>query len=430
MALPTWANRLVTATPVSVLFFPQRLGLRLDGKRYSPAVTERMVAVGGSTTSFAVGSKMLELLMDLKVSAKTVNTTTVTIGNELTQQRDASADAYQARPLTQPATVAQPPIAIACVEVDGGRMQTRTPGQGVGVHDPHWRENKNAGFFRMQGECFASDPCPALPSCFTDRKRLKGLLVGWETPVDETVEEPLANPVKPDLSWRPKSQFRTCISSLSGSDRFGELMAAEANQRGFYSADRRAFLGDGLAYNWTIQQQHFPQFEPILDFIHPLERLHETSRSLYDDGDEAWAVCLKWMELCWNGDTQEVIGELSAEQAAMGLPDAATPETDARSVVAETLTYLRNNVSRMDYPAYRQAGLPISSCLIESQVKEMNKRVKGTEKFWNDGAEGEAILQVKAALISDDARLTSHMHRRPGSLFARPTRKNREPALT
>lgn len=411
---------------MSVLFFPQRIGLRLDGKRYSPAVTERIVAVGGSTTSFAVGSKMLELLMDLKVSAKTVNTTTVTIGSELGQQRDALADAYQARPLTQSATVAEPPIAIACVEVDGGRMQTRTPGQGVGVHDPHWRENKNAGFFRMQGDCFASDPCPALPSCFTDRKRLKGLLAGLETCVDETV----VDQDKPDLSWRPESQFRTCISSLSGSDRFGELMAAEADQRGFYSADRRAFLGDGLAYNWTIHEQHFSKFEPILDFIHPIERLHETSRSLYDDGDEAWITCLKWMELCWNGDTQEVIGQLSAEQKAIGLPDEATPETDVRAVVAQTLTYLRNNVSRMDYPAYRKAGLPITSCLIESQVKEMNKRVKGTEKFWNDGEEGEAILQVKAAMISDDDRLTSHMQNRPGSAFARPTRKNRQPAPT
>ena len=363
---------------MSVLFFPQRVLLRLDGKRYSPTVTERIVAVGGSSTSFAVGSKMLELLMDLQVSPKTVNTTTVTIGNELGQQRDELADAYQARPLPQPVTAAEPPIAIACVEVDGGRMQTRTPGQGVGVHDPHWRENKNAGFFRMQGDRFATDPCPDLPSCFTDRKRLKDLLTGLETSHDESVVET----EKPDLSWRPESQFRTCLSSLCNSDRFGELMSAEADQRGFYSADRRAFLGDGLAYNWSIHEQHFSQFEPILDFIHPIERLHEASRSLYDDADEAWKACLKWMELCWNGDTQEVIGQLSAEQEAIGSPDEATPENDTRAIVAETLTYLSNNISRMDYPAYRQAGLPITSCLIESQVKEMNKRVIVRSMFW------------------------------------------------
>ena len=143
-------------------------------------MTERIVAVGGSSTSFAVGSKMLQLLMDLEVSPRTVNSTTAMIGTELEQQRNEQADAYRDRPLTQGATKADPPMAIACVEVDGGRMQTRTPGQGMGVHDPHWREKKNAGFFRMQGNRYAEDPCHDLPACFTDRKRLQDLLVGLE----------------------------------------------------------------------------------------------------------------------------------------------------------------------------------------------------------------------------------------------------------
>ena len=115
------------------------------------------MAVGGSSTSFAVGSTMLQQLMDLKVSARTINATTGMIGAELEQQRHGQAEAYQDRPLTPGATQANPPIAIACVEVDGGRMQTRTPGQGTGVHDPHGRENKNAGFFRMQGNCHSRD---------------------------------------------------------------------------------------------------------------------------------------------------------------------------------------------------------------------------------------------------------------------------------
>ena len=132
------------------------------------------------------------------------------------------------------------------------------------------------------------------------------------------------------------------------------------------------------------------------------------------------------MQLCWSGDVEEVIGLLAAEQTEYGSPDAETPAGDARQVLAETLMYLRHNASRMDYPAYRQAGLPITSCLIESQVKEMNKRVKGSEKFWNDGTEGEAILQVKASLISDDERLSAHLHNRPGSPFARPSRKTRK----
>src|SRR5208283_4522879 len=76
-------------------------------------------------------------------------------------------------------------------------------------------------------------------------------------------------------------------------------------------------------------------------------------------------------------------------------------------------TYLSNNGGRMDYPRYRQEGLPVTSSLAESLVKQISKRVKGTEKFWNDGPSGEAILQLRAAAISDGDRLQRSITNRP-----------------
>jgi hypothetical protein len=35
----------------------------------------------------------------------------------------------------------------------------------------------------------------------------------------------------------------------------------------------------------------------------------------------------------------------------------------------------------MDYPRYRRLGLPNSSVAVESVVKPMNRRIKGTEQF-------------------------------------------------
>lgn len=78
----------------------------------------------------------------------------------------------------------------------------------------------------------------------------------------------------------------------------------------------------------------------------------------------------------------------------------------------------------MDYPRYRREGLPVTSALIESLVKEMNYRVKGTEKFWDDGPSGEAILQVRAALLSHDDRLAKYLRSRPGRAYARISRKS------
>ena len=48
-----------------------------------------------------------------------------------------------------------------------------------------------------------------------------------------------------------------------------------------------------------------------------------------------------------------------------------------------TLTYPKNNEPRMNYTDYRKQGLPVSSSMVESLIKEVNYRVKGTEKFWD-----------------------------------------------
>jgi hypothetical protein len=65
----------------------------------------------------------------------------------------------------------------------------------------------------------------------------------------------------------------------------------------------------------------------------------------------------------------------------------------------------------MDYPRYRKLGLPIASSLMESTVKPLNCRIKGTEKFWNDPG-GEAMLQMKADTLSDSDPLAACWTRR------------------
>ena len=151
---------------------------------------------------------------------------------------------------------------------------------------------------------------------------------------------------------------------------------------------------------------------------------------LFEDAGEAWQHGGKWIELCWQGDVAEVIGILQAEQLDRGEATQTMSEDDPRVKLGETIGYLQNNVSRMNYPAYREAGLPTTSCLIESQVKEINHRVKGTEKFWNDGASGDAILHLRAALISDSDELSNHMSNRPGRQYTRQSKQDRQLAAT
>jgi hypothetical protein len=96
---------------------------------------------------------------------------------------------------------------------------------------------------------------------------------------------------------------------------------------------------------------------------------------------------------------------------SLGLPAADEPTTNPRQVVQRTLTYLPNHQDQMHHDAYRRQGLPITSSLMESMVKQINRRVKGTEKFWSEPG-SEAVLQLRADYLSDHLPLEAFWQRR------------------
>lgn len=407
--------------------------LQVDGHGYSPTILHRILHTVGVTSSFEVAEVALKVVGEISISARHINNLTSEIGQQLAADRDQRTERYVNQPLPRPASRADSPPDLAAVFCDGGRMQTREAGP-HGVHSAHWRETKNAAFHRMQSVSFANDPQPDLPDCFRNEAYVEKLVKGLKSQKNEGREEPVTSEEEDSASsgarataapsetveWRPKPLFCTCLSSLASSDEFGAMMAAEADARGFFTAPKKAFLGDGLSYNWTIQKRWFADFVPIVDFVHVVEYLYHTARAVHDQAAIRWQQYVAWAVACWQGRGDEVIAELRAWQQRHGPPPPGedVPDTDARKVVQTTVTYLTNNHGRMDYPRYRLQGLPVTSSLAESLVKQMNKRVKGTEKFWNDGASGEAILQLRAAVISDDARLATWIRTRPISPFS------------
>lgn len=400
---------------------------------------EKKILAAAYAPSHAIGGLLLRGLGDVGVSGRGLNKTAVKIGSEMVAERDARNAAYFDEPLPRQHTLPKTPISLACVSLDGGRMQTRVEGGGLGVHDPHWRETKNGLFSRMQSQSFSSDPHPDLPACFASREQMKTLLssvilentalekAGLEQ-ADDSCEQDAGQRITSETflptetptarsKWQPHSLFRTCLSSLANSDAFGRQMEVEADARGFYHAAKKAFVSDGLPYNWTIHKRHFSDFTAILDFVHVIEHLHEAARCLHADVDCRWDEHLGWARACWSGQVQQVIAEMKEHQICLGLPPKDCEPTDARKVLADAIGYFTNNASRMNYPQYRRDGLPTTSALMESLVKEINHRVKGTEKFWDDGASGEAILQIRAAALGDDSRLTTYLQNRPGHPF-------------
>jgi len=68
----------------------------------------------------------------------------------------------------------------------------------------------------------------------------------------------------------------------------------------------------------------------------------------------------------------------------------------------------------MNYPEDRRPGLPLTSSHLESTVKQINRRVKGTEKFWSQST-SEVVLQLRADYLSDSAPLEAFWLRHQAS---------------
>jgi hypothetical protein len=219
---------------------------------------------------------------------------------------------------------------------------------------------------------------------------------------------------------KPELSVRTYVATTSPVDRFGPMVAAEARRRNFPEAAGRAFLGDGSAWIWGLQRRFFPTFVAIIDFLHALGHIFTAARAATADAEGRWELFESWAEACWKGRVDQVIAELRAwceiQAGLCGCELERLADDDPRRIIARVLGYLEENRGRMDYPAYRRGGLPWTTSHVESTVKIFNRRVKGSEKFWSeDGA--EAILQLRAAFLSEDGRLDRHLKERPSSPF-------------
>lgn len=403
------------------------------------------MTAGAELKSFRLAERMLAKLAEVTIGERHVGRLTEAIGAELQALRDQRVAALPLHALRdqQP----EPAPAVVAVEVDGGRLHTRAEGRGRGVHEPHWKEDKVACLLTLASREHATDPHPEVPACFLHQQHVARLVqeisnqrvatdeelvlpavaAGVPTAADRGVvaaatatPEDAAASGRDDAglpTWQPERRVRSCVATLGDSDTFGKLVAAEAYQRHFYSAGRRAFVADGQKYNWALQQRHFTDFEPIADFVHVLSYVYAAAYAVAGPG--GWPTFAGWLRASWQGAVTVVIDELAGwlqqqEPPAAGAPP---PVTDPREVARRSWGYLRNNASRMNYPRYRCLGLPCVSAWMESLVKEFNYRVKGSEKFWNEGRNAEAILQTRAAVLSDDNRLSRHIAERAGSPF-------------
>jgi hypothetical protein len=263
----------------------------------------------------------------------------------------------------------------------------------------------------------ADDPQPEPPSKFLDATRVARLAAEVKRRSRPTLGRANAAPAKKrrKKKRRPpasKKRVRTVVASMADSETFGWQMAAEVKRRGLDRARRKACVCDGQQYNWTLFEMHLlpSGFIGILDFVHLLAYLHDAAHAWKKDRGRAWKQYVQWLRWAWSGRIKPLLAALRKAKVNLGEPPPDAADTDPRQIVKDALGYVQNNRLRMDYPRYRRLGLPTSSAPVESTIKQINRRVKGTEKFWLHGG-AEAILQLRAAYLSEDDRANTYWSR-------------------
>ena len=286
------------------------------------------------------------------------------MGRVVTLARDAEVRAFEAGQRPEP--VLNPP-ALLVIGMDGGRVQTR---EKQGENGSRWREDK---------VCAITSYLPG----------------------DGTKEHP------------PQPLVTTYVATMGDAEAFGKLVRIEAERRGLRQASTTLTMGDGGNWIDPLSTREKLHDQRIVDYYHAAEHLYDASRAAWGrDAPEASALAEQLEDHLWAGQTREVIAILKEHAERLGPPQESDGPDHPRRVLANNVGYFQNHRHHMDYPKYRAKGWPIGSGLAESAVKLFNKRVKGTEQFWNlDGV--ESILSLPALWLSQDGRWTRYWNSRP-----------------
>ncbi len=119
--------------------------------------------------------------------------------------------------------------------------------------------------------------------------------------------------------------------------------------------------------------------------------------------------------------------ELTGRQQGVGRATREDKEGSPRRVVQDALAYLGNHQDETRQDEYRKAGLPLRSSHVESAVKQISYRAKGTEKFWTEEG-AEALLQLRADHLGGDEPMEDFWQRRQDAATGRRRYRSRRSA--
>jgi hypothetical protein len=194
----------------------------------------------------------------------------------------------------------------------------------------------------------------------------------------------------PDSSVVPEVHTvqMTYTAVLGDVEAFGAALVRTAQTQGFFGASQSSITADGAAWIWGVSTKYFPQSVQIVDWYHARQHLADAAQACFPGQPQA---AVDWLqsrsEALFEGQLEPLLTELN--QAGL----------------TESAHYFLTHQARMRYLDFQEAGFPIGSGSVESEVKQFKQRLAAPGMHWSrPGA--ERMILIRAAVLdgSFDAR--------------------------
>jgi hypothetical protein len=328
---------------------PRDRALGLDATSLSPAVT-RMVGVVGAMVSFAEGHALLRDLAGVHVPTSHVERAAEALGREI-----ADDEQHGVAP-----PVAPEPLAPT--------LYLGMDGTGVPV-----RQAEVLGRSGKQPDGSA-------------KTREVKLVTVWSA----EGRDPDGTPVRDagSISYSAAIESAAQTDTDDGPSPFAARVQREATRRGFDRAARQAVLGDGATWIWHLADEHFPEAVQIVDRFHAKQHLSDVGKAIYGAGSDLGTQ--------WARERHDELDAGDLDAVLHALRVHAPHDDEARRCV----DYVERNRARMQYPAFRAAGLCTSTGVVEAGCKvAIGTRLKRTGMHWTV-AGADAIIALRCCQLS------------------------------
>ena len=187
-----------------------------------------------------------------------------------------------------------------------------------------------------------------------------------------------------------KINKREYVSYIGTANEFQKHLFACAIRNGYGVYNQTVILSDGATWIRNMKEELFPDAQQILDFYHLCENVSTFAKHLFKMNESLY---VPW--------TERICKELKESNYENVLKELVSLENKVDDKYPVNLySYIKNNISNIDYAVYIEKGYFIGSGAIESGNKiVLQQRLKQSGMRWN-AKTAQNLLTLKSKNLS------------------------------